>query len=95
METRFDELFKMLGKSKDVAPGSSIMVDTGGDNSRFTGRMARSEDRTNWTSNSSGNYVKILKILCPSFDGTNPRNWIRKLNTSILILWRISKNWIW
>lgn len=62
----------------DSPPGSLIVVDASLENSRFLGRTAISEDRTNWTSNSSSNYVKIPKILFPSFDGTNPRNWIRK-----------------
>ena len=53
-------------------------VDYGPENDRSNSKGYRSKKRTNWTATSSGNVAKIPKILFPSFDGTNPRNWIRK-----------------
>lgn len=84
MERRFEELLKSLndklGKMKDSTAefNSSGGVDYSAENEKTNNKMCRYKEKTNWTTTSSGNITKNPKILFPSFDGTNLRNWIRK-----------------
>lgn len=54
------------------------LVETGYNNNRGSNHYIRSEKTNNWTTNSFGNQVKIPKILFPSFEVSNPINWIMK-----------------
>ena len=83
LEVRFEQMLKTinesLGKTKEAVNGNSsdpVEIPCKVTSSTSTG--IRSEERTNWPSTNTGNTPKKPKIVFPSFDGNNPRNWIRK-----------------